>query len=67
MTVEMPMADKARITEFFSVPKVMESPKSSRYHFTEKPLKTERLLDSLKEKTSRMMMGAKRKRKIRAV
>ena len=67
ITVAMTAEEQARMRVFFSDRRVSPSRKSSRYHFREKPEKTERLLASLKEKTRRMMMGAKRKRKMSAV
>ena len=67
MTVEMTEAETARISVLPTALSVSESRKSSRYHLREKPEKTERLLASLKEKTSRIAMGAKRKIIMRAV
>ena len=61
MTVEMSAADTARIRVLATALRVSESRNSSRYHLREKPEKTERLFASLKEKTSRIAMGAKRK------
>ena len=61
MTVEMSAALTARISVFFTAPRVSESRKSSSYQCSEKPEKTDRLLASLKEKTSRIAIGAKRK------
>ena len=67
MMVEMAEAKQANTSVFFTEASVAPSRKSSSYHFSEKPEKTERLLVSLKEKISRMAMGAKRNRKIRTV
>ena len=67
MTVEISAAATARISVLRTALRVSVSRKSSRYHLREKPEKTERLLASLKEKTSKIAMGAKRKSMIRAV
>ena len=61
MTVEISAAATARISVLRTALRVSVSRKSSRYHLREKPEKTERLLASLKEKTSKIAMGAKRK------
>ena len=66
-SVEIAVADAARTSVFFSAASVLRSRKSSTYHFTEKSEKTERLLASLKEKTSRTAIGAKRKQKMIAL
>ena len=67
ITVEMRAAHTASTRGFFKAPRVLVSWKSSLYQYREKPENTDRLLPLLKENTSRMMIGAKRKRKIRAV
>ena len=65
--VERMEADRARMRVFFRAPRVLVSWRSSWYQWRENPENTDRLLPLLKEKTSRMAMGAKRKRKMRAV
>ena len=60
-------AHRASTRVFRRASRVLESWKSSLYQYREKPEKTDRLLPLLKEKTRRMAMGAKRKRKIMAV
>ena len=67
MTVEMAAAQKASSRVFFTAFSVSESRISSLYQYREKLENTERLLDSLKENTSKMAMGAKRKSMISAV
>ena len=67
MTVAMSEALTARISVLRTAFSVSPSRNSSRYHLREKPENTERLLASLKENTSRMAMGAKRKKKISTV
>ncbi len=67
MAVAITEEEQARIRVFFRDSRVSPSRNSSRYHFSEKPENTDRLLVSLKENRSRMAMGANRKRKIRAV
>ena len=67
MTVAITEADTATTRVFWTDFRVSLSRKSSAYHLRLKPEKTDRLLASLKENTSRMTMGAKRKKKIRAV
>jgi hypothetical protein len=67
MTVEMMEALTARISVFFTELRVSESRKSSRYQCIEKEENTLRLLEELKEKTRRIAIGAKRKRRISAV
>ena len=67
MTVETAAAEKARSTVFFTAFSVSASRKSSLYQYREKFENTERLFASLKEKTSRMAMGAKRNSMIKAV
>ena len=59
MTVEISAAETASTSVLRTAPSVSESRNSSRYQWKEKPEKTERLFDSLKEKTSRIAMGAK--------
>ena len=66
-TVERMAAHRASTRVFRRASRVLESWKSSLYQYREKPEKTDRLLPLLKEKTRRMAMGAKRKRKIMAV
>ena len=67
ITVEMAEAQQASSRVFFTAFRVSESRSSSLYQYREKPENTERLLDSLKENTSKMAMGAKRKSIISAV
>ena len=67
MIVDRTDAHRASTRVFFSAPRVFVSWNSSLYQYSEKPEKTDRLLPLLKEKKSMIAMGAKRKRKIRAV
>ena len=57
----------ARIRVFRTLRSVSVSLNSSLYQLREKPENTDRLLLALKENTSRMAMGAKRKIMMRAV
>ena len=67
ITVEISAAETARISVLRTAPSVSESRSSSVYQCREKPENTERLFDWLKEKTSRIAMGAKRKSMTRPV
>ena len=64
ITVEIAVAESAKITVFLTASSVFRSLNSSSYHLNEKLENTERLFASLKEKTSKMAIGAKRKMKI---
>ena len=66
-TEEIAVAEKASTSEFLSASSVLRSLSSSLYHLSENPLKTERLLPSLKENTSKIAIGANRNMKIIAV
>ena len=61
MTVEIRAAEAARIRVLRTAPRVSASRNSSRYQLSEKPENTERLFASLKENTSSIAIGAKRK------
>ena len=61
MAVEISAAETASTRVLRTALSVSASRKSSRYQWSEKPEKTDRLLASLKEKTSKMAIGAKRK------
>ena len=61
IAVEMSAALTASTSVFFTDSSVSESRNSSSYQWNEKPEKTDRLLASLKEKTRRIRIGAKRK------
>ena len=65
--VEITDALRARIRVFRTLRSVSVSLNSSLYQLREKPENTDRLLLALKENTSRMAMGAKRKIMMRAV
>ena len=67
MMVEITDAHTARISVFFSAPSVSLSRNSSRYHLKEKSEKTDRLFASLNENTSKIAIGANRKRKMSTV
>ena len=60
ITVEIAVAEAARIRVLRRASRVLRSFSSSRYHFREKPENTERLFDSLKENTSSTRIGANR-------
>ena len=59
--VEITAALSARISVLRTAPRVSLSRNSSRYQCSENSEKTLRLLESLKEKTNRIAIGAKRK------
>ena len=67
MTVEMTAAQSASTMVFLTAPSVSLSRNSSLYQLREKPENTERLFASLKENTSSIAMGAKRKIMMSAV
>ena len=65
--MEISAAEIARTRVLRTAPSVSASRNSSRYQYSEPPDMTLRLLDALKEKTSRMTIGANRKIRISAV
>ena len=63
-TTAIVVAENARISEFLSASSVFASFKSSLYQRSEKPENTDKLLPALKEKISRIIIGANRKANI---
>ena len=64
---DIAVAENASTSEFLSASSVFASLNSSLYHFSEKPVKTERLLPSLNENIRSMIIGVNRKANIMAV